>query len=440
MKKIIFFACLLTLSELCMAQTITILLQGKLSKIAGNAIPTNRTDQTSGFLGIDSVNFKTWGIEVVNFSFRQADINTSIKKGTTKEKLLAYYRQYGIDTTYFTDSVILENEIATFVSIDSKGRKYIKVDANNNKNFADDPLYLLDTGKNGGGINLKVKIKYFNGSQIKTFMWPLSITNESSFFSANVKDGGKGLPKKDPFAFSFINRAIKEGFLSVDGQEYCFQLNNRHNFLYKNELFRINISNQHITNKDSTQMNEVHSYQSTDSIPLGKHIYVVDNISDKVLSMRPVKLSPTGLGVVNSIAPELSGKDVLTQQDYSLEKQRGNYIIVDFWGTWCQPCINALPDLVKLHKKYPSVKILSVAYDKKEDIGKLIGMIKKQELSWNHLFVDRKNPGSILKDYQIGTYPTTLLIDPNGKILIRGVGKGVVSQIDNTLTSALPKQ
>lgn len=110
--------------------------------------------------------------------------------------------------------------------------------------------------------------------------------------------------------------------------------------------------------------------------------------------------------------PSLYG-DSLRLSDY-----KGNYLLLDFWGSWCGPCRVESPDLVQLYQDYnpKGLKILSIALDR--DRSRWQGAIKKDGLIW-------KDHGSNLqrmKDPVAGLYgvreiPTKYLIDPKGYII-----------------------
>ncbi len=95
----------------------------------------------------------------------------------------------------------------------------------------------------------------------------------------------------------------------------------------------------------------------------------------------------------------------------SLADYKGKVVLVDFWGTWCGPCVASLPELSGLHEKYQDkgFEILGVAAD---DADTLKGFLEKKPLAWRHV-VDEES--EIAAKYSIEAFPTTLLIDKQGK-------------------------
>ncbi len=111
----------------------------------------------------------------------------------------------------------------------------------------------------------------------------------------------------------------------------------------------------------------------------------------------------------------------------ALEDHKGKVVVLNFWATWCGPCVDEFPDLVKLHDQYADkgLVVLGVSMDEPDDLGKVVDFAQKQKAGFP-IFV-RKN-GSIEKyvtpidkGWQ-GVIPTTYIYDRAGK----RVGKPLV--------------
>lgn len=109
-------------------------------------------------------------------------------------------------------------------------------------------------------------------------------------------------------------------------------------------------------------------------------------------------------------APSPEGKST------SLEQFRGKYVLLDFWASWCGPCLEKIPELKRIHKEYGAkLDILGISLD--QDKEKWITAINKYQLNWHHVSELKYWSGNISKSYNISAIPATMLIGPDGNIL-----------------------
>ncbi|WP_436413010.1 TlpA family protein disulfide reductase [Petrimonas sp.] len=102
------------------------------------------------------------------------------------------------------------------------------------------------------------------------------------------------------------------------------------------------------------------------------------------------------------------------------ENYKGKYLLIDFWASWCGPCLNTIPHLKEIYSKYNAkgLEILSVSIDDKEDAWKKA--LAKQQMPWDQ--VRAPNSGKeIMKDYQFNGIPHLVLLDKEGKIIERWI-------------------
>ena len=103
----------------------------------------------------------------------------------------------------------------------------------------------------------------------------------------------------------------------------------------------------------------------------------------------------------------------------SLAQFKGNYIVLDFWGTWCGPCMNELPNLKAVVEKYnATVKFVGIACQENEKKWKKV--IDEQQLGWTQLINSDENDVSVL--YGVRAFPTKIIIDKDFNIVKRFVG------------------
>lgn len=100
---------------------------------------------------------------------------------------------------------------------------------------------------------------------------------------------------------------------------------------------------------------------------------------------------------------------------------KGNYVLLEFWASWCGPCRADIPHLKEVYSLYHPVgfEVVSVSMD--EDKAKWLKAIDDEKMPWTQVSDLQAFKGTLSKLYNFNGIPTCLLIDPNGKIVTRNM-------------------
>ena len=112
---------------------------------------------------------------------------------------------------------------------------------------------------------------------------------------------------------------------------------------------------------------------------------------------------------------ELSGTTV-DGHPFDWSKYKGKVVLVDFWATWCGPCVEEMPNVLKNYKKYHDKGFDVVGISADEDKDALEDFVKDQKLPWKNLY-DQAASTKMADKYGIVAYPTTALVGRDGKVI-----------------------
>ncbi|MEZ5542844.1 MAG: TlpA disulfide reductase family protein [Pseudomonadota bacterium] len=121
---------------------------------------------------------------------------------------------------------------------------------------------------------------------------------------------------------------------------------------------------------------------------------------------------PDAVPVPELVLPDLDGRE------YRLSDLRGRVVLVNFWATWCQPCLRELPNLARLQAAYADLPFTILAIDVEEDARRVRHFAAQHNLAFPVLL---DADGSEFAAWGSKVLPTTFVVDAAGKIRYVGI-------------------
>ena len=166
------------------------------------------------------------------------------------------------------------------------------------------------------------------------------------------------------------------------------------------------------------------------------------------LASAPAEQRPVQAVVIGQPAPHfetqtIDGRTVRFPDDY-----KGKVVMLDFWATWCRPCLNELPGLTRVHDELASrgFTVLGISLDNEDGVAGLPQFLKAKNISWPQICDGGSWKGGIVKQYGVHSIPSCWLIDGDtGRVVatttnLRGEAlRGTVQQALANLGKESPK-
>ena len=308
----------------------------------------------------------------------------------------------------------------------------IYIDKNNNNDLTDDgSAFFFSSDSNSfdfivngtGDKNQEVKLRFYR----KPIGWNYPDSVNSIFFdhTGNLKPNFAQYWGSSTGLTNFSGRKgefywddrvnVRRGSLLIDGTSYSiglFDFNN--NGLYNDSVDAI-LLDEH---GDGILSFTKRAFKLNDVFSLANRNFKIHDLNKygEWIELEETFQSPTFYyfrgqdSTFDPIVWNIKGAS-LNGQTISLKRYKGKYLLLNFWGEWCKPCIQEIPALVKARKKYTRSKIEFVSFVKVSNIDKAKRSIADFGIKWPQLYL----PDDIEKMFSIRGYPTNVLIFPNGR-------------------------
>jgi len=156
------------------------------------------------------------------------------------------------------------------------------------------------------------------------------------------------------------------------------------------------------------------------------------NFNEQVLHLK--KLPPDSIPFstqIGFLAKPFTGSGYTTNKAISLDDYAGKYLFIEFWGTWCAPCVREIPNLKSVYAQMDKDKIsfLGIVEDDPESLR---SFLLKNSIPWQQILSETDN--NLVDLYGVQGFPTSYLIDENGRIVAKNLrGENLMDTLNHYL-------
>lgn len=198
-------------------------------------------------------------------------------------------------------------------------------------------------------------------------------------------------------------------------------------FLYDNKVITKRII--YIKKEDKQILNELISIDTLKGEVLQAYLKIN---GDKNSHLAKLKIPTDSINYYEEI-PDIYINQIGNESTLSLNKYKGNgkYLMVDFWGTWCKPCLAAIPELKLFYEEYADkINLIGLNYNDPNET-RVKEKIKEYDMVWDHGSVSEK----VLKILNPSRhFPGILLFDDKMRLLVRDKSGPALKKIRNILS------
>ncbi|WP_395736914.1 protein kinase domain-containing protein [Prosthecobacter sp.] len=246
---------------------------------------------------------------------------------------------------------------------------------------------------------------------------------------------GTGMPKRPQKALLYYSDYLRAGSILLEGKVVSALLCDddcKGDFSAPTSSLRIDLNGDgrpkffHV--KDAFKIG-ASNYEIADLTPSGASFRIVPS-SRSVPEFKPQIVLATGMQAPPFEAATLDGSKIAVPAAF-----KGKILLLDFWSTWCPPCVKEAPYVVSAYQKHHAagLEILGISLDQNRD--QFTAFLKEKSIVWPQVFEGKSWDASIARLYHVNSIPAAFLIDGDtGRILATGVrGAGLDPAIAKAL-------
>lgn len=319
------------------------------------------------------------------------------------------------------DSVAITDEwvdviFTVAVGEDEQGRPMVFVEGKDG-NFLNEPIYFDSTTVefqdqvfNVMEAVVPAPFQYYNGKEV---VW-----HEGQASLMYLSDS------KPSESLQLFYNKIRMGTWTVNDQTFDVLLSKESAPPYRKELYTYLYIDLDEDGKFDAMPDGMEAYPVTEPFNIAGESWKITEIaidgSSVTIDVSEEKVDPKVALRPGTEAPNFTATTVAGNQ-FNLEKLRGKYVMLDFWGTWCGPCIDALPVLKQAYEEYGGADFEIVGIANEVSADGFENFLKNEGISWPQVLEIYEENNTIQELYSVNSYPSYYLINPNGEIVEYGM-------------------
>ncbi|MFI2742918.1 TlpA family protein disulfide reductase [Zhouia sp. PK063] len=328
------------------------------------------------------------------------------------------------------------------------GKQVIVVDQNNNHDFSDDTILKFDASfkvfdddrisaenqliKLDTLPAIPIQLSYYKGNKEEKVLRYAQVFPVANYYFMQLLDSNSYNTLKH-YAVLIRLKDYWVNNLKMGENNYDIVVEGVNNNRKSISIY----PKQGVALKENKELVDNFRFELNDTLKLGDDYYRLDSLSEPINTLTLKKLHVnmpyfgTKVGYVLKDYKMLDIDNRYHELSSIIDKNKP-YTLLDFWGTWCIPCKEALPDLKKLHTTYANkLNVVSIALDKKiEEVKKVV---YENEMNWPQSFIKYDHKKSMITDLNVLSYPTFIVLDSNRKIVYRGIGVEALIHVEEIL-------
>jgi thiol-disulfide isomerase/thioredoxin len=297
----------------------------------------------------------------------------------------------------------LHTKIAFAYAVGLDGTVQVVLDANNNHDLSDDEVF--EQTPTRGEVREKNRL-----DRVKQVKVQILRNQKPEWMDISI------LFSYNPQFSEFATGVLHYFETVLDGERIDINSEDFGNLVYKSPTFFLVDKLENIKNSYDTKSI---LYKKGQIIEVKGNLYKLLAIDLNKFVLRLEEINEPKENLVSTqlgfrLRP-FEGKAFQKETRISLESMRGKYVLVDFWAVWCGPCIAEFPILKSLYEETSrdQFEIIGIVGDSDEPT--LVNLLNKHQLPWEQIYSTKEH--DLIAQFDINRYPSTFLVDPNGKII-----------------------